>query len=137
MTRSATDFKAGDGPAPDLKGGVNLLSAGTITGNEVWNRKEEKLGSIKEIMLDIDTGKIRYVVLSAGGFLGMGDHLFAVPWSAFKLDTKQRRFLLDVDVERIKAAPGFDKDEWPNMADATWSTTIESYYAPRSDHPRG
>jgi len=136
MTRAATDIKGSEVPAYGLDSGAHLLSAGTITGKEVWNRKEEKLGSIKEIMVDVDTGRIKYVVLSTGGFLGMGDRLFAVPWSAFKVDTKQRLFLLDVDVERIKAAPGFDKDEWPNMADPTWNTTIESYYAPRSDLPR-
>jgi hypothetical protein len=72
-------------------------------------------------------------VLSSGGFLGMGDRLFAVPWSAFTLDAEHERFILDMDVDRLKAAPGFDKDAWPNMADATWNSTIESYYATRSD----
>lgn len=136
MSYAATDSTRSHGTALDRKAGATLLSAATITGDEVCNRKDEKLGTIQDIMLDIQTGTIRYAVLSSGGFLGMGNHLFAVPWSAFELDTARKRFILDVDVERLKAAPGFDKDAWPNMADSTWNSTIESYYAPRSDSPR-
>ncbi|HEX5791924.1 MAG TPA: PRC-barrel domain-containing protein [Rheinheimera sp.] len=106
-----------------------LLSAGSITDDEVCNMQDEKLGKIQDIMLDMTEGKIRYVVLSAGGFLGIGDRLFAVPWKALTLDRENQRFMLDVDVERLKNAPGFDKDQWPDMADASWNTSIESYYA--------
>ena len=133
MSSAATD--AGRSPihAHDLRIEATLLSAATITGDDVCNLKDEKLGTIEDIMLDISTGKIRYAVLSSGGFLGMGDRLFAVPWSAFKLDAEHKRFILDVDAERLKAAPGFDKGEWPNMADSTWNSTVESYYATRSE----
>ena len=108
---------------------TTLLSGATITGDEVCNMQDEKLGKIQDIMLDMTEGKIRYVVLSAGGFLGMGDRLLAVPWKALTLDAENKRFMLDVDAERIKSAPGFDKDQWPNMADASWNSSIESYYA--------
>lgn len=106
-----------------------LLSGATITGDDVCNMQDEKLGKIQDIMLDMSEGKIRYAVLSAGVFLGMGDRLFAVPWNALTPDTENKRFMLDVDAERIKSAPGFDKDKWPNMADASWNSSIESYYA--------
>lgn len=118
------DSRAVEGTLP----GTALLSAATVTGNEVCNLQDEKLGKIQDIMLDLAEGKIRYAVLSSGGFLGMGDRLFAVPWKALKLDRENHRFLLNVDIERLKNAPGFDKDQWPNMADSTWSSTIESYY---------
>ena len=115
--------------ADDMQAGATLLSASTITGDEVWNMQDEELGTIQDVMLDITEGKIRYAVMSSGGFLGMGDHLFAVPWRALKLDKENHRFMLDVDIERLKNAPGFDKDEWPNMADPTWNSTVDSYYA--------
>lgn len=115
--------------ADTLPTSAALLSAATITGDEVVNLQEEKLGKLQDIMLDIAEGKIRYAVLSSGGFLGMGDRLFAIPWSAFTLDKVNQRFVLDVDVERLKNAPGFDKDQWPNMADTSWSSTVDSYYA--------
>ena len=78
--------------------GVSLLSASTITGDEVCNLDEEKLGKIQDLMLDLTEGKIRYAVLTSGGFLSMGDRLFAVPWKALKLDKANHRFILDADM---------------------------------------
>jgi sporulation protein YlmC with PRC-barrel domain len=115
--------------ADNMQAAAPLLSASTITGDEVYNMQDEELGTIHDVMLDITEGSIRYAVLSSGGFLGMGDRLFAVPWRALTLDRENHRFLLDVDAERLKKAPGFDKDEWPNMADPTWNSTVDSYYA--------
>jgi sporulation protein YlmC with PRC-barrel domain len=91
--------------------------------------QDEKLGTIQDLMLDTTEGKIRYAVLASGGFLGMGDRLFAVPWKALKQDKENKRFMLDVDAKRLKNAPGFDKDDWPSMADPNWNSTVESYYA--------
>jgi sporulation protein YlmC with PRC-barrel domain len=116
--------------------GVALLSASSLEGNEIVNLQEEKLGSVKEIMLDTGTGRVAYVVLSSGGLLGIGDRLFAIPWSALSLDTENKRFVLDADVERVKNAPGFDKDKWPNMADRSWVDTVDTYYGTSSNFPR-
>ena len=112
-----------------------MLSASTLAGDDVCNTKGKSLGKLQDIMLDTESGRIAYAVLSSGGFLGMGDRLFAVPWSALKLDGEQRRFILDVDAERLKAAPGFDKDHWPDMADKAWATEVHSYYGTRFDPP--
>lgn len=105
-----------------------LLSATTLTGNEICNRYGEKLGHIRDFVLDMDNGRIRYAVMSCGGFLGMGDRLFAIPWSALDLDTEHKRFLLDVGIDRLKAAPGFDKDNWPNMADEQWADKVRYHF---------
>lgn len=113
--------------------GSSLMSATSIVGDEVCNLKHDKLGKIEDIMLDLQRGEIRYAVLSSGGFLGMGDRLFAVPWQALKQDREHKRFTLDIDTERLKNAPGFDKENWPNMADSSWNTSIKSYYSARSD----
>jgi sporulation protein YlmC with PRC-barrel domain len=115
--------------------GPRLMGANTLDGNDVYNKQDEDLGDVKEIMIDVPTGRVAYAVLSFGGFLGMGEKLFAVPWSALKLDTVNKRFVLDVSKERLKEAPGFDKDAWPDMADPTWVKGIHSYYGvtPYSD----
>ena len=110
------------GPGPDLMG------ADTLIGNDVYNHNEEDLGDIKEIMLDVRSGRVSYAVLSFGGFLSMGEKLFAVPWNALTLDTVNKRFILNVEKERLENAPGFDKDNWPNMADESWATEIHSFY---------
>ncbi|MCU0942469.1 MAG: PRC-barrel domain-containing protein [Hydrogenophaga sp.] len=116
-----TDQKDG-GPGPQLMG------AHTLNGNDVVNRRGESLGDIKEIMLDMHSGQVAYGVLSFGGFMGMGEKLFAVPWSALKLDPVNKCFVLDVEKERLAKASGFDKNEWPDMADKTWAKGINDFY---------
>lgn len=110
------------GPGPELMG------AGTLLGEEVFNDKSEKLGHIKEIMLKMTDGTVAYAVLSFGGILGMGDKLFVVPWETLKLDTENKRFILDVDRERLQNAPGFNKDEWPDMTDPASVAKVHAFY---------
>jgi len=114
------DNSGGPGPA--------LMGADTLMGNDVYNREGDDLGDIKEIMLDMATGKISYAVLSYGGVLGMGDKLFAVPWSALVLDTENKRFTLNVQQDALKEAPGFDKDHWPTMSDPAWAGGVHAFY---------
>src|SRR5688500_13090493 len=114
------------GPGPRLKG------ADTLIGEDVYSHRDEDLGDIKEIMLDMNSGKVAYAVLAFGGVMGMGRKLFAVPWNALKLDTENKRFILKADKERLESAPGFDKDDWPGMADPTWQNTTHSFYGTSS-----
>jgi len=110
------------GPGPELMG------ADTLIGDHVHNLKNEHLGEIKEIMLDMRTGKIAYAVMASGGVLTIGEKLFAIPWEALTLDTVNKRLTLNIDKERIEAAPGFDKDHWPDMANQTWASQVHDYY---------
>ena len=82
-------------------------------------------------MLDVRSGRIAYAVLEASGFLGIGEKFFAIPWRALTLDTDEKAFILDVDKERLKNAPGFDKNHWPSMADRTWASEVHSYHGTR------
>ena len=111
---------AGPGPA--------LMGADTLIGDSVVNNDDEDLGDIKEIMLDMRTGQVAYAVLAMGGFLGLGEKLFAVPWQALQLDTINKRFVLNIDKNRLQSAPGFDPDAWPDMGDVTWAQQIHSFY---------
>lgn len=108
-----------------------VLSASTLTKDSVFNRADEKVGAITEIMIDVPTGRVAYAVLSVGGFLGMGDRLFAIPWVALTLDEDRKCFVLDVDKQRLEHAPGFDKEHWPDMADASWGSSVSSYWHPK------
>jgi sporulation protein YlmC with PRC-barrel domain len=105
-----------------------VLSASTLAGDRVKNSAGEDLGKVHEIMIDIPSGAVAYAVLSFGGFLGMGDKLFALPWGALTLDEDEKCFILDIDKGKLENAPGFDKDNWPDMADHTWGTAIFRYY---------
>jgi sporulation protein YlmC with PRC-barrel domain len=116
------------GPSRRHGPGPELMGADTLIGNDVYNDQDEDLGDIKEIMLDMRSGRVGYAVMSFGGFLGMGEKLFAVPWNALTLDTENKRFVLKVDKARLEGAPGFDPDKWPNMADRSWQNDIHTYY---------
>ena len=118
-------YETHQGPGPQV------LSASTITGDEVRNPEGDDLGKIEEVMLDMGSGRISYAVLSFGGVMGLGDKLFAIPWSALELDPDNKCFVLDVEKEKLENAPGFDKDNWPSFADNTWATQIHSYYGSR------
>jgi sporulation protein YlmC with PRC-barrel domain len=108
--------------------GPRLMTASTLEGDGVVNGVGEDIGKIEEIMLDVPQGRIAYAVLSFGGFLGIGNRLFAIPWQALELDPVNHRFILDVPRERLESAPGFDKDRWPDWADMTWAAGIHEYY---------
>ncbi len=110
--------------------GPYIMAADTLTGEKVVTQEGKDLGNITHIMLNVVEGTVAYAVLSFGGILGLGEKLFAVPWAALALDVDNKWFVLNVDKERLKDAPGFDKDHWPAMADATWAREVEAYYGP-------
>lgn len=111
--------------------GPRIMAADTLEGDEVKNASGEALGTMDHVMIDVPTGRVAYAVLSFGGFLGMGDKLFAVPWAALKLDPANKCFVLDASKEHLKKAPGFDKDNWPTFADEKWAVQIHTYYKSR------
>jgi sporulation protein YlmC with PRC-barrel domain len=113
------------GPGPEV------MAADTLEGDKVVNAKDEDLGSIEDIMIDVQRGRVAYAVMSCGGFLGVGDRLFAIPWNALTLDANRHCFVLDADRSRFEKAPGFDKDHWPSMADNSWATQVHDFYGVR------
>jgi sporulation protein YlmC with PRC-barrel domain len=113
---------AGDGPGPDV------MAASTLKGTTVVSSDGGEVGTISDIMLDVRAGRVAYAVLSEGGFLGMGTNLHAIPWNALTLDIDAECFHVSIAAQQIKDDPGFDKDHWPSMADASWGDTVHQYY---------
>ncbi len=111
--------------------GFNLLSSTTIAGDDVRNELGEDLGKIEDLMIDLDSGRIAYAVLSFGGFLGIGDKYFAIPWEALRVSKETHEFILDVPKEKLENAPGFDKDNWPAAPDRQFVENIYNYYGHR------
>jgi sporulation protein YlmC with PRC-barrel domain len=109
-------------------GARRVLSASSLASHSVTNKLGEDLGSVKEIMIDLPSGRIAYAVLSFGGFLGMGNKLFAIPWEVLTVDEDRKCLVLDADKATLEKAPGFDKDHWPDMADSRWGTEVYTYY---------
>lgn len=109
---------------------LRVRTATKIIGNRVVNRQGEQLGNIKDLLIDLDDSQIAYAVLSFGGFMRLGDKLFAIPLEALIFGKANDTVILDVDKEVLKNAPGFDKDHWPGDAqyEAGWLFDIYEYY---------
>lgn len=109
-------------------GTTHVRSASSIMGNGVTNTAGEDLGTIEDFVLDLGSGRIRYAVLSFGGVLGIGNKLFAIPPDALSLEPDGHRWVLDVDKETLKEAPGFDKDDWPDTSEEDWQVEVYEFY---------
>lgn len=107
---------------------TTILSTDSLIGNDVKNYEGESLGNIKDFMIDSASGQVEYAVLDFGGFLNMGNKYFAVPMEVLHLDTKDECYKLNQSKERLKSAEGFDKDQWPDMANPEWRANINQYY---------
>jgi len=105
-----------------------VLAASKLKGDRVRNRAGEELGTLQDIMIDVHNGRVAYAVLASGGFLGMGGKLLAIPWSTLRIDEDTHEFLLDVERGVLEAAPGFDKDNWPDFADADFGSRLHLHY---------
>ncbi len=97
-----------------------------IVGSEVRNKTGEKIGDIRDLMVD-DHGTIRLAIVSTGGFLGVGDRLHAVPWDVLTLGPKDDH-ILDIDKAHLQATPGFTSKTWPNLGDDHWMADNRRYY---------
>ena len=103
----------------------------------MYNASNENLGEIEDLVMNSSTGRVRYAALSFGGFLGVGDKLFAVPWSDLKLVTKgttdagtvkEDYYVLNVSKEALNTVPGFDKNSWPDFATGNWDADVDKFY---------
>ena len=100
-----------EGLYPNLP--LKCLTATSIIGDKVRNKENEPLGQIKDIMLNVHTGEIEYYIIEFGGFLGIGEKFFAIPFKLLTVDPEKQVFIFDQKRELLEKAPGFDKDHWP------------------------
>jgi hypothetical protein len=121
--RSKSDEAGGPGP--------HQVAAAALSGERVLSRSHETLGSISEIMLDLARGRVAYALLACGGFMGVGERLFAIPWSVLKHDARRECFVLDVDDATFASAPTIEKDDWPSEPDLQWHQRLHQHYHAR------
>lgn len=104
------------------------MPAGALAGAKVLGRGDETLGSISEIILDLARGRIAYALLACGGFMGVGERLFAIPWKALKRDANRSCFVLEADHATFESAPSFDKEHWTGEFDEQWHQRLHEHY---------
>jgi sporulation protein YlmC with PRC-barrel domain len=110
----------------------NIHRASEIIGlNVTTPNKEDTIGEVNDLVIDSDSGMVRYAAVSVGGFLGIADKLVAVPWKSFRheKDADGNTYLtLDTTKEKLEKAPGFDQDNWPDFGNPQWSTDNDRHY---------
>ncbi len=107
-----------------------------LMGLNIQNSRGESVGEINDLVVDSNTGKIRYAAVTYGGLFGLGDKLFAVPFEAFKVthnpedpnDADDFVIVLNVTKQQLEGAQGFDQDHWPNMADKSMLSDLDKRY---------
>ncbi len=93
---------------------TSLIAASKVTGTNVYNTKDEPVGSVYDVMIDKRSGNISYAVISFGGFLGMGSDYYPLPWTALTYDRRLEGYVTDVTPAQLEGAPAFSKDADPN-----------------------
>src|SRR5439155_9897934 len=107
---------------------LSFNKASELIGMTVKNRQDEKVGDIKDLIVDLHSGRVAYAVLSSGGILGIGNKLVAVPARSFEYSEADKKLVLNVDKETLANAPRFDKDHWPDINDLRWNTELYQHY---------
>ena len=107
--------------ADDERGGYvprHYLRASAVLQSNIANPQGQRLGDIKDVAFDTAAGKVTYAVLGFGGIIGLGEKLFAIPWSELRESPGLGTFTVDVDKNTLQEAPGFDKNHWPRTAES-------------------
>jgi sporulation protein YlmC with PRC-barrel domain len=111
---------------------MHVYRANDIVGMHVKNPTGQELGKVEDLVIDMSMGKVRYAAVSFGGFLGVGDKLFAVPFQAFQIKhdagDNKRHLVLNVDKATLEGAKGFDKKSWPDFGNPRWGTENDKFF---------
>jgi sporulation protein YlmC with PRC-barrel domain len=108
-----------------------------IRGKDIYNRQDEEIGTISDLVVDVQRGKAIYAVVSFGGWLGIDSESVAVPLSALSWDAANDRFTLPVTKDRLEGAPKFDSEDWDQFRDKNWRERTRSAFGelPELDQP--
>lgn len=108
--------------------------ASELVGKSIKNLQGEDIGQIEELVIG-SNGEVGYAVLSFGGFLGLGDKLFAVPWASLAHQPNREYLTLDIQPKKLEKAPGFNKNDWPDMKEEKWKLRIGDFYSTPDQSP--
>ena len=106
----------------------NLIGSDKVEGTAVYGADRNKIGSIERVMIDKQSGKVSYAVLSFGGFLGIGDSYYPLPWKALDYDTSMGGYVVDLNKDRLERAPSYAGKEGADWGDPAYGRRIDEYY---------
>jgi hypothetical protein len=106
----------------------SLIGSDKVEGTAVYGPNDQKIGSIERVMIDKKSGRVSYAVLSFGGFLGMGDDHYPLPWQSLKYDTNLGGYRTGVTEKQLQSAPKYGNDNTWNWADESRARAVNDYY---------
>jgi hypothetical protein len=106
-----------------------LIAASKVTGTAVYDLAGDSLGSVYDVILSKATGRTEYAIMSFGGFLGMGKSYHPLPWHVLTYSPEKDGYMVNLDAERLKAAPAYSMDEPTDVwLDPTYASRVDDYY---------
>jgi sporulation protein YlmC with PRC-barrel domain len=106
----------------------NLIGSDKVEGTAVYGADAKKIGTVQRVMIDKISGKVSYAVLSFGGFLGIGDDYYPLPWQSLKYDTNLGGYVTGITEDRLKGAPKYANENSWNWAEPGRTRSIDDYY---------
>src|ERR1700693_5557488 len=114
--------------ATEVREQGNLIGSDKVEGTAVYGADRTKIGSIERVMIDKQSGRVSYAVLSFGGFLGIGDDHYPLPWQSLKYDTSLGRYRTGITETQLKGAPRYGNDNAWNWNDPAGARSVDDYY---------
>jgi len=105
-----------------------VQKASKLMGLPVKNLQDETIGKVENILVDLPAGRMVAVVVSSGGFLGMGDEVSAIPPTALRFTADRDALQIDISKEMLSSAPHFKADQWPDFAQPGYAAGVYSAY---------
>ena len=114
-----------------------LMGLVSLTGTKIVNYEHETLGTVADLMFDLDNGRVSYAIMRSGGFLGLGEKHFAIPWGVLEIDRVRRCLVLDADAATFHKSPGFNPGRWAESqpGDSSWQDRLHLHYRSKPTDP--
>jgi hypothetical protein len=110
---------------------TGLFRSSSVVGSSVKDLAGKDAGTIEDLLVD-SRGAVAYAIVSFGGFMGIGDRLYAVPWDAVIVDREKRTVHVDVTKETLERSPSFAADQWPDSSDREWGGEVRKSWSDAS-----
>ena len=118
----------GTGASTEMDLGADVIEASRVNGTRVYNTDGDNLGHIYDIVIGKRDGRVKYAIMSFGGFLGIGEDYHPLPWEVLKYDERQGGYVVGITIDQLKEAPRYGANASPNWVDPDYGRRINDYY---------
>ncbi|MBB3952033.1 MULTISPECIES: PRC-barrel domain-containing protein [Aureimonas] len=118
----------GTGPVGEVEVGADAIEASRVNGTAVYNTEGDHLGHIYDVVIGKRDGRVKYAIMSFGGFLGIGEEYHPLPWEVLKYDERQGGYVVGITIDQLQSAPRYGADARPDWATSDYGRRVNDYY---------